>query len=237
MDRYNLTARIYPMVIFALPLGVFLIVGIWDFQKYYHVGIPIGVLGVFAYLAANLGRDAGKRKEPKLWAGWGGAPSTQLFRWRNDTLDRLTKSRNHEKMQQLCPADYQVDEVFESNNEALADEVYKAWTKFVIGKTRDTSKYPLIFRENISYGFRRNLWGLKPFAILLIILLSGATYVYFGYILDSWRLAEFPPVFAVVQSILFLFLVFWIAVVNKKWVSIPANAYAERLHEAIETLQ
>lgn len=225
------------MVIFAFPLGVVLIVGIWDFQEYYHFGVPIGLLGVFAYLAANLGRDAGKSKEPKLWAGWGGAPSTQLFRWRNNTLDRLTKSRNHDKMQQLCPAGYQVDVAFESNNEVVADEVYRAWTKYVIGKTRDTSKYPLMFRENISYGFRRNLWGLKPFAILLIISLSCATYAYFGYIMNSWMLEQFPPVFVVAQSFLFLFLVFWVAIVTKRWVSIPAYAYAERLHEAIETLQ
>ena len=236
MDRYNLTARIYPMIIFALPLGVFLIVGIWDFQEYYHYGVPIGLLGVFAYLAANLGRDAGKGKEPKLWTRWGGAPTTELFRWRNNTQDRITKTRNHNKMEQLCPAGYQVDEEFESNNESVADEVYKAWTKFIIGKTRDVSKYPLIFRENMSYGFRRNLWGLKPFAILLILLLSCATYAYFGFIGNSWKVGGFPPVFSVAQSFLFLFLVFWIAIVTEKWVSIPAYAYAERLHEAIETI-
>ena len=28
--------------------------------------------------------------------------------------------------------------------------------------TRDTSRFPLVFAENANYGFRRNLWGLRP---------------------------------------------------------------------------
>ena len=33
-------------------------------------------------------------------------------------------------------------------------------------ETRDHTAYPLLFSENITYGFRRNLAGLKPTALV-----------------------------------------------------------------------
>ena len=35
---------------------------------------------------------------------------------------------------------------------------------------RDTKKFHILFGENITYGFRRNLLGMKPIALVLNIL-------------------------------------------------------------------
>lgn len=236
MDRYNLTARIYPMILFYLPLSVILIVTVLDFQTYYHFGLPIGIAGLFAYFTAQLGRDAGKAKEEKLWLDWGGAPSTQLFRWLDTRIDQYSKSRIHSKMEQICPVGHAIDQNYEVSNCDKADEVYKFWTRYVIGKTRDVNKYPLIFKENIAYGFRRNLWGLKPYAILLILILMAFTYFYFVFTMAVWRPELLPNIFIVGELFLLIFLMFWIFKVTKKWVMLPAFAYAERLHETIDSL-
>lgn len=236
MDRYSLTARVYPMILFYLPLSVLFLIAIWDFQQYYHFGIPVGLVGVLAYLSSHLGRDVGKNKEAGLWRDWGGTPTTQLFRWRNVRLDMYTKARNHTKMEQLCPIGRTVDEQFERVNPDDADEAYRAWTKYIIGKTRDVNQYTLIFKENMAYGFRRNLWGLKPLAITLIVLLIGVTYGFFVYSSGVWTIDQFPQVFFVAEIFLIFILLFWLLRVTKEWVKLTAFAYAERLHEAIETL-
>lgn len=236
MDRYSITARVYPMVIFYLPLSVIFIFLAWDFEKYLHLGVPVSFLGLLTYLMAQMGRDSGKSKEPKLWDKWGGAPTTQLFRWRNDKIDNHTKQRNHRKMQDLCPTEVKVDKFYENENPKKADEVYKSWTRFLIGQTRDIKKYSLLFKENMAYGFRRNLWGLKTYAIILIVLLIIGTYFYFVYVLELFNPLVFPMIFWVSETFLFIFLLFWIFLVRKSWVSIPAYSYAERLHEAIGTL-
>ncbi len=236
MDRYNITARVYPMILFYLPLSVILIFLTWDFEKYYQFGVPAGLIGLLTYLTAQLGRDSGKKKETSLWSDWGGAPTTQLFRWRSDIIDHHTKKRSHEKMRNLCPIGFELDENFERENPKEADEVYTSWTKFLIGNTRDTKKYSLLFKENIAYGFRRNLWGLKGYAVILIILLMITCYFYFVYLLGVINVLNFPAVFWVSESFLLLFLLFWLIIVKNSWVSVPAYSYAERLHEALNTL-
>lgn len=236
MDRYTITARFYPMVLFYLPvMFMFLIVG-WDITKYVQYGISIGSAGMLTYLLANIGRDAGKSKEQKLWNSWGGAPTTQLFRWSNTIIDPYTKARNQQKMQLLFPVQHIMDANFEMTNPIEADHVYKAWTGYVINHTRDTNKYSLVFRENMSYGFRRNLWGLKPFALILIFMLAIGNYFYFGFLLSDWRLICFPFLFFVIEFLLLTLACFWVFIVTKKWISIPGFAYGERLHQAIDML-
>ncbi|MBE7639880.1 hypothetical protein GUB10_06010 [Salegentibacter sp. BLCTC] len=236
MDRYNITARVYPMILFYLPLSVLIIFLAWDFEKYYQFGIPAGLIGLLTYLTAQLGRDSGKKKEPALWSGWGGAPTTQLFRWRNNVIDKHTKKRNHEKMQNLCPVEFELNQNFERDNPKEADEVYTSWSKFLIGNTRDTKKFSLLFKENIAYGFRRNLWGLKLYAVILIILLMIACYFYFVFLSGKYNILHFPGVFWVAESFLSFFLLFWLIIVRKSWVSVAAYSYAERLHEALNRL-
>jgi len=236
MDRYNLTARFYPMMLFYLPVLFMLLTIGWDITKYAQYGTSLGVAGMLSYLLANMGRDAGKQKEPNLWKSWGGAPTTQLFRWSNNVIDVYTKARYHKKMQRACAVPYELDDLFEHDQPYDADEIYRSWTKFVIGQTRDTSKYRLIFKENMSYGFRRNLWGLKPYAIILLLVLMTINYLFFVISVGDWRLECLPVFFFTIESLLFILFLFWIFIVTPKWVSIPAFAYAERLQEAIDTI-
>lgn len=236
MDKYNLTARVYPMILFYLPLIVLIIVPNWNLNEYYHYAIPIIVVSALIYLTSHLGRDAGKQKEQKIWKDWGGAPTTQLFRWADLKIDAHTKARNHAKMQILCPVALNYDAVTERQNPAAADEVYHSWTKFLIIKTRDINQHPLIYKENIAYGFRRNLWGLKHSAIIMLLFLMCFAYLYFVYNLGMWKFQDLPRTFIFSEILLLFILLFWVFKFTKSWVKIAAFAYAERLHESIENL-
>ena len=93
--------------------------------------------------------------------------------------------------------------------------------------------FELLFKENVSYGFRRNLWGLKPLALPLGDRRGGA--------MRCWWMA--PPVggveldWAVACAVSIGLVVFWVGWVRPSWVRIPAEAYADRLFEACEWLQ
>src|SRR5947208_9959356 len=46
-----------------------------------------------------------------------------------------------------------------------ADQRYEACVRFLRNATRDRSTFPLVFAENVNYGFRRNLWGMRSAGI------------------------------------------------------------------------
>lgn len=115
-----------------------------------------------------------------------------------------------------------------------ADRCYDRVTRRLIGLTRDPGRFPLVLAENINYGQRRNLLGLRRFglvaAMLTLIVALGLLVSSGGH--PSGRLAQFAPS----ALIALLALVFWSITVNADWVRVPADAYAERLFEAADML-
>ncbi len=236
IDIYNLKARIYPVIILFFPIIIIGVIFSIEFESYLSLLSSFGIMGTLIYLFSQLGRDQGKLKEPLLWESWGGCPSIQILRITNPNIDSLTKNRYHSKLLLLCPVGHIPDEQLELTQPKLTDNIYQSWTKFLISQTRDIKTYPLLFKENVSYGFRRNLWGLKPFALGLIIFFLVSGYLYFTFKYHNFNPIYLPERFILLALSLILILVFWVVVVKKNWIKIPSFAYAERLVEATETL-
>lgn len=235
-DSYTLKARYYPVVILFLPIVLMGIAYSFEFLTVVHFLSSVGIAGALTYLFSQLGRDRGKEKEADLWKNWGGPPTTQLFRLNNSRIDPHTKNRYHAKMRTLCPTLIIPDIILETTEPATVDEVYRAWTKFLLSKTRDTKTYTLLFRENTSYGFRRNLWGLKRTAITIIILSLVANYIYWIISLNTFNPINFPKGFMYTTIVLTGLLLFWIFIVNRVWIKPVAFSYGERLIEAIDMI-
>lgn len=235
-DNYALKARYYPVVILFFPIVLIGIIYSFEFNSTLQAFTSIGAVGAFTYLFSQLGRDRGKLKENALWKSWGGSPSVQLLRLRNDRLDYITKQRYHKKLQVLCPGEITPSIEIEEDNPVVADQVYFAWTKYLISQTRDVKKFSLLYKDNVSYGFRRNLWGLKSLAILILILLIGGNYLFWAVRLQEFNPMAFPLGFRYTAISLTIFLFFWVFVVTKEWIKVPAFSYAERLCESVEVL-
>jgi hypothetical protein len=62
-----------------------------------------------------------------------------------------------------------------------ADRAYESVTAWLRTQTRDTKTFSILFRENISYGFRRNLWGLKPLGVTIALLAASASTAFMLY--------------------------------------------------------
>src|SRR5260370_32495110 len=99
-DAYTVRARLLPALIAALPLGIATLA--W---------FPTGILGwgaVWALivwsggtvLLAEVGRDAGERKETGLFASWGGKPTPRLLR-HHGAANRPLLARRHARLAAL----------------------------------------------------------------------------------------------------------------------------------------
>ena len=165
MDAYTVRARIYPFLITAFPLAAAALV--WLENDYAYISALWGLLiwcgG--AVLFAQLGRDWGIRKQLGLYAQWGGEPTTRMLRHR-DATNKVILSRWHNKLQMLC-SDMKIPTESEEKADPIgADHVYEACVSIIRETTRDKNKFPLVFDELCSYGFRRNLWGMRPIGIV-----------------------------------------------------------------------
>lgn len=235
IDKYNLQARLYPSVIVLFPAFIVGVIYITGIEEYYHYFTALISLGVLSFLLSQLGRDMGKNKEIKIYKIWGGKPSIQILRHTNTYLDSITKDRYHKILTNLIDGLKLPNAEEEVDNPTKADEIYESCSKYLISKTRDTKKFNLLFKELINYGFRRNLWGMKPVA-LVIVFISLLIHI----LLVTSLLTEFSKVqpkdigFLIV---LIVILFFWLFIVKRDWVKLTAFAYAERLYESLNELK
>ncbi len=219
-DRYVFQARLMPTLTVAFPVAVLA-----------AVVVPVDELGLKALsglvtmvlmtLLAQIGRDAGREKEPGLFRAWGGKPSTRKLRHRDSDLNQLTLAKLHERLAGATGAPAPTPKEEAADPEA-ADVVYEAYGDHLREATRGDS---VLLSENISYGFRRNLWGMKTGGLALAVIGT------IGCAISAfWSLGEpamaVPALASLVNATL---LAFWVCRVTRKWVRRAAEAYADRL--------
>jgi hypothetical protein len=148
-------------------------------------------------------------------------------------------TRRHERLRQLAANVQMPTAKQEEKNPGKADQVYDSCTAFLLEKTRDKKQFPLVFEENCNYGFRRNLWGMKPFGILTSLAGTGGVAVLL--VLDYYHHGIAAISTIICGTISFLLLIGWIGWFSPEWVRIPAEAYqrqrVEPQHEAMISIR
>ena len=233
-NGYERKARLYPALLLIAPIVA---VGVALLSSKI-AGLQALLFGVAvcggAFLLTQLARDAGKRKEKDLFELWGGVPSVAIFRHRDVQLDQATKKRYHKKLSSLVEEAEAPSAEEEENDPDVTDDIYSAWSNFLRSNTRDKNTFNLLFQENINYGYRRNVWGMRSIGIItsLLSIFGSAIKIYYTY--QSTAQFDSPSIMAGVFSLCILAL--WVFCFTADWVRIPANAYAERLMESIDVL-
>ncbi len=233
-DAYTLQARLMPVLIAVFPVGMALATWLpgqsvtWNF-----LGTVILTFGLTALLA-QVGRDRGKRKEPELFASWGGVPTTRMLSYQRTSLDRLTLNRYHDKLKTLLPELAVPGPQEERQNPSEAYRVYESCVRYLREKTRDQAKFPLVFAENVNYGFRRNLWAMKRIALAAGVLgIIGCA----SFAIRNWSTKSTPISFSLVGlAINVVLLLLWIFLFKPNWVRLAAHAYAERLLGSLDAM-
>jgi hypothetical protein len=223
-----------PALFAGLPIAIAFVA--WFPERLTALGIIFGLVVLLAgtTVLSQVARDCGKRLEAGLFKEWGVMPSVALLRHCDNHLNRDTKKRYHRQLEKLIDGLKLPTDVSEAADPAAADLIYASCSDFLRERTRYADTFGLLLSENISYGTRRNLLGLKPCAIMLASIGStacaGAT-IYACFKLTDWAL----PAISLFVSLLCL--LWWWFRVRNGWVRITAFAYAERLLAACDQLQ
>ncbi|MGD0640162.1 MAG: hypothetical protein ABSC22_05385 [Roseiarcus sp.] len=235
LDPYGRQARLFPALLVILPAVSLILV--WFPALWSILGALVSLASSFGLilLLSQIARDRGKRLEPELYKSWGGKPSVALLRHSDERIDEHTKARYRTFLQEKLPQLPLPTPEEELANPTAADRAYESVTAWLLTQTRDTKKFSILFRENISYGFRRNLWGLKPLGVTTAVVTAGISTVAAGYLSFVESAAPRPEI-VVVTIVAWLFSIFWIVVVNSDWVRLPADAYGMQLLAACDTL-
>ncbi|WIE50660.1 hypothetical protein [Pseudomonas sp. GM17] len=163
-----LTPYEHPAFLCLLPLMVMTIT-LYSNQLLHLKGIfaLAGGAGLM-YLLADIVRSQGKEKERTLWQEWGGAPSIQILRHRDDVLDSVSKERYHGILATKIKVTLPTKEE-EAADPVSADAVYAAAGNWLREATRDKKKFDLLFRANVTYGYRRNGFGVRWLGLMICL--------------------------------------------------------------------
>ena len=215
---------------------------------------PIFVTAFFTLLVtaggtavvAQVGREQGRKKQPSLWKSWGGPPTTRLLRHHHPADDLAMPSGLRQKVEEW--AGYPLpDHQDEETCSAWADTKYEEVVRSLLEATRDTSRFPLVFAENVNYGYRRNLWGLRPFGTPIAVILTLCSWTLLALTIWGrpwpepwWDIFPNPDSVAVIRLAVAVantsIAAFWLFWVKPSWVKVVADAFAIKLFESVETL-
>ncbi len=237
-DPYERKARMFPGLLVIIPILIPL-VGTYGARNVFFTSV-ITLLGSGGaiYALANIARGLGKRLEEKLVQTWGGMPTTIILRHGDNFLDRVTKQRIHSLIQHKLGIPMPTIEQ-EQSDPTWADGAYKGATKRIIELTRNNKQ--LLLKENIAYGFHRNMLALKPVgvfictaSILYALCLANVIHVPLSI---TWVNLFAPGIAAGITLLVSaLFLSVWLLYFNEASVRLIGYAYAERLFECLSTI-
>jgi hypothetical protein len=228
-DAYTVRARLYPALIGVIPAILLAILAVpWGKAVLPQVGAVVGV-GVLFCAFADLARRFGKRIEQSVYDHMGGKPSVAVLRHRDDTMDAVSKAKYcaflAKSIGEKAPT-----EALEKADPKAADDFYERCGRWLREHTRDTKKFKVLFEENMTYGFRRNLFGLKWPALVQDILVAVTCILLIVYGLSD------ATAMYVMLGVAVLHITYFVLVVIRESVIEAARQYARQLILACEVL-
>lgn len=255
-DKYEFKARIIPAFLLLCPL--FLTILFW-FISTFNISLEeksgiflltiillistVLFLAVLKFLGSTIS-SLGKEKEKQLYKKWGGKPTNMLLRFSDETINSHTKKRYHKFFKENIEGINFLPWGKEKADLVEADKNFESAIDFLRNQRRDKSKYPLVFEENINYGFSRNLFAMKPRGVLLnlFLLVTSSAWIFLKYLQKvNWNsknsilesLQKIPPQLTWLWFIYILFLISW-CFVRSDWVKSRGYAYARALLETCD---
>ena len=233
-DPYDRKARVAPglWVIFPLLVAAVGLLG----PKHPVLTTLASLLAACGgpYLLGSVVRAWGLTAEKKLYARWGGKPSTIILRHRDKTLGLHTKRDYHELISRKLGIPMPTATA-ESADPELADEAYRSATEQTIKLTRDIKKFPLLFKELIAYGFNRNMYGARWVGTVVCIITLGIVLLH----ARAWQLTPLQLMASLnvgeqlTAGVSLVFLGLWLFHFTESTVKGVAYAYAQRLMECL----
>ena len=233
MGAYDVQARFASVVFAMLPLVLLAIGVVPALNQTKIAGGTVAGLVILAlpYVATRIARSAGRARQDALFRVWGGMPTTVMLHYRDTRLNPQTKRVFRQRLARLGP-DFPIPDEEEERRDPNGADVKIGAAMDEIRRRAKERGIKAVHRENINYGAARNAYGLKPFglALCVISLAALATIV-------ALRGGFVPTPLEVVLALVFAAIgAVWIFVCTAQNVRQHAEAYAQALLEAIETV-
>ena len=234
LDPYARVARLTPATFAMLPAilaaALLLPTDAPTWAKIVPLVIALG-LPVFA---SQLVQDRGNAIQDRLWAGWGGPPTTQLLR-NADNPEPERRDRRRADAVRVAGSDLTLPTPQqEIEDPAGADAEYAHAVGALRTRTRDRNAHPIVFSENVAYGFRRNCLAIRPVALSIAGIVAIICITTSLIIILAWRqvFGLGPGAWAFVAAMSALAWLIWWQIVTPDWVRQAAFRYAHALFDA-----
>jgi hypothetical protein len=229
LDRYTLFARVFPVVVVAFPL--LLAVSAWIPFAQWPLRLAGGsfVMVVAAFAVAQLARDAGKALEAPMWERWGGPPTARMLRHADSTFDPTAKASIHKQLVKLSACERTPSAAEEVADPENADQIYRVcsdWLRRKALQLKGVSPFDVVHQENITYGYHRNLLGIRRVGIGLALCATLAIAAAFAF--NRFPIIELIGALAVGSYVLFG--------VNEQRLKHCADNYSHRLLSAVDAI-
>lgn len=233
LDSYALRAQVFPAIVATAPAVALAYTLVpWDNFHPTQLVASLGA-GVLLYACADMAADWGRQVQHKVFNYTGGMPSTRLMRYRDKAFSADQKRRWHQLLSKKIGLDAPTEQ-FEIEQPIKADEFYATAGSWLRQHTREKTNYRVLFEKNVSYGYRRNMLGLKRFGLLLnvmALLACGALIAFGKYFGFGYDYKTFYFVFVVAAA----HAVYFLLVVNVRFAARSAEDYGHQLVQTTES--
>lgn len=235
-DDFNIQARIIPALLVFLPIYIYLllnnIIDTYSLEEFFKNSVIYILIVAMLYRVI---RNMGKKVENRMYKKLGAKPTTILLRYSDNTIDELTKTRYHKKLNQY--AENVVLPIVKEQETTADDESYESavnWLRKYANTNKD--KELRTYQELKDYNFWRNLYAGKP--IILITCLVSILIELFK--LRTEKIVELinnPLPKCTVLFVMSIILIIAFFSIKKKYVKDKAFDYARTLLEVCDSLQ
>ncbi|MGR9206995.1 hypothetical protein ACU8OG_24135 [Rhizobium leguminosarum] len=165
-DLYTIKARLSPAIITVAP-AIALLVAILNLQSFgaTEVWASMGLV-VVLYALSHVSREAGLKVQNRVYRDNDGRPTFDPIYYDDRTFS------DEAKLRYLAFLSGKLRRPYPTMQQAAADHLtakqfYNEAATWLREATRDTGQFRIIYDENITYGYFRNLLGLKWVALTL----------------------------------------------------------------------
>ncbi len=226
LDDYERSARLAPGLLVAAPLAIAVLgCGLKDIPVVSSLTAVLVACGG-PLLLANTVRDRGVALQERLFTEWGGAPTTSALRLRESTSNQPLRDLWRAGVEAVSGTQLLRLED-EQRDPVDADRRIEAAVAVARERTRDRTKYGMVFAENVNFGFERNLLSMRPFGLTIALLSALACIGAAGFRLV---VVAGPMIAAVINALLCLV---WLIVPTKSRVRRAGTKYAEQLLSSV----
>ncbi|MFG3384233.1 hypothetical protein [Streptomyces sp. NPDC047999] len=236
LDEYERRARLVPGLLAIFPLAILL--SIMSLRQLPTVSYAMGAVVLIGtpVAIADIVRQRGRKAEKALWDSWGGPPTTVWLRLREPSENEVQRDLWRKAVAEVSRVEL-LSLRAERANPSRADQAITTAVGRLRDRTRDTERFKLLFNENRSYGFTRNLYGVRWIGRCISlggVLVAGAYMAWLSVVRHQDGVTAENLFGAAVCS---AFFIYWCVWPSAGRVREAANKYAQQLLQSSVTLK